>query len=144
MIRFMSVSKSSQRSSVVGETVPVSEDKAVRQRRVEGGRQHRWTVRASDEDAEVLKAKADSAGLSVPRFLVECAVGSEGLTAPERKARLIALRALKRQLSGACNNLNQIARVVNSGAGLPESLDDVLADLERRVEVLDERLEGWG
>jgi len=96
-----------------------SGSKAKRQRREEGGRRHRPTVKLSDREYAVISARAESLGISVPRLLVESAMAGSVQPVTERHALYSQLIAARRTLAALGNNLNQIARAANSGAAVP-------------------------
>ncbi len=96
-------------------------------------------VLLSPEEEAWVVPKAAAEGLSVQRFLVESAL-------PEGRPSLLARRALyreffaaRRDLSGACTNLNQLAHLGNQRravpAGVEASVADVNAAMERLVEL---------
>ena len=82
-----------------------------RMRRLPGGRRRVVFVRLSPDEEAWIVPKAAAEGLSVQRFLVESAM-------PEGRPSLLARRALyreffaaRRDLHGACTNLNQLAHL---------------------------------
>lgn len=92
-------------------------------------------VRVPPAVADDIRTAADAAGVSVSdivrqRFVTE-AVKPLGRTPPDRRkrARLASASradpALLRLLAGATNNLNQIARAVNSGALVGKPMDSL-------------------
>ena len=110
-----------------------------RLRRRAGGRQRIVKVLLSPEEEAWVVPKAAAEGLSVQRFLVESAM-------PEGRPSLLARRALyreffaaRRDLSGACTNLNQLAHLGNQRRAVPTGVEasvaDVNAAMERLVEL---------
>lgn len=83
-------------------------------RRLPGGRDRRIEVRASVDEHAQLVALARSAGVSVPRLLVESTLHADGLTPSEKRARFATFMAVRRTLAGAATNLNQLARWANT------------------------------
>jgi hypothetical protein len=98
-------------------------------------------VRVSNEEHEALSARADAAGVSLPRLLLEAALGPEGSTPPERRAWFAALLAARRQLAGAANNLNQLTRLGNIDKQGPAEVGEAAAAVERCANQLGEVLE---
>jgi hypothetical protein len=79
--------------------------------------------RCLDEEFTAIAAKADKAGLAVGAFMRAAALGDAGLRAQRRPpADHKALRQIIGQLGRIGNNINQIARALNSGenANFPE------------------------
>lgn len=73
-------------------------------------------VRVSDEEGARIDEKADAAGLPAAAFMRAAALGDAGPRARRRPpADHVALRQLLGQLGRVGNNLNQIARALNSG-----------------------------
>ena len=92
-------------------------------------RNKRCTFRLFDDEFNKIAAKADNCGLSFGAFLRAAALnGDPGVRAQRRPpADHKALRKLLGEVGRMGNNINQIARALNSGekAKLP-SLDDAL------------------
>ena len=95
----------------------------------------------SDEEHERLAALAGAAGVSVPRLLVEAALGAGGPTPAERRAQFAALLAARRQLAGATTNLNQLARWANTEGRWPAGAEPAAAAVERATSRLEAALE---
>lgn len=112
-----------------------------RRTRLEGGRNRAVLVRVSDEEHERLAALAGDAGVSVPRLLVEAALGAGGPTPAERRAQFAALLAARRQLAGMATNLNQLARWANTEARWPAGAEPAAAAVERATGRLEAALE---
>jgi hypothetical protein len=101
-----------------------------------GGRRVYQQVTLSEEEQARLRARAEELAVSVPRLLVESAlgdgVGSEG-GGVERRRALDSLFEIERLLATVANNVNQLARQANTSGELPAA-----ARLEgMRAEVLD-------
>jgi hypothetical protein len=80
-------------------------------------------VRWTDEEFNAIAAKADRAGLAVAAFMRAAALGDPGPRAQRRPpADHVALRQLLGHVGRIGNNINQIARALNSAekAPLPE------------------------
>jgi uncharacterized protein (DUF1778 family) len=109
---------------------------APRRHRVEGGRQHAVKVRFTEEEYSQIAERAAAAHVSVQRFLVE------GALAPRRQvvvpAALIAeLSGLRRLLANLANNVNQIARRLNTTGRPDGSVSAVAEALTRTLGRLD-------
>ncbi len=116
---------------VTEHTVPAASRGAARRHRVEGGRPREVKVRFTDAEYEAIAVRAAAARVSVQRFL------AEGALAPRRQvvvpAALAAeLSGLRRLLASLANNINQIARRLNTG-GRPDASVDAAADAVTRT-----------
>jgi hypothetical protein len=105
-------------------------------RRLPGGRRRVVFVRLSPDEEAWIVPKAAAEGLSVQRFLVESAM-------PEGRPSLLARRALyreffaaRRDLHGACTNLNQLAHLGNQRRAVPIGVEGCLTELEAATERL--------
>jgi hypothetical protein len=111
-----------------------------RRRRVVRGRQRSYHLRLSEAEESELVPLAAAMGVSLQRFLVECArAGSYSELVSQRAARSAVFKELlaaRRDLRGAVVNLNQLARFANEVGGLPKGWREVIA----RVEAAQERL----
>ncbi len=107
-----------------------------RMRRLPGGRRRVVFVRLSPDEEAWIVPKAAAEGLSVQRLLVESAM-------PEGRPSLLARRALyreffaaRRDLHGACTNLNQLAHVGNQRREAPIGVEGCVAEVEAAMERL--------
>jgi hypothetical protein len=107
-----------------------------RMRRLPGGRRRVVFVRLSPEEEGWIVPRAAAEGLSVQRFLVESAL-------PEGRPSLLARRALyreffaaRRDLHGACTNLNQLAHLGNQRREVPMGVEGCVGELEAAMERL--------
>lgn len=103
----------------------------------DGGRRVYQQVTLSEAERERLRTRAHELGVSVPRLLVESALGEAaggaGLGGVERRRALDSLFEMERLLATVANNVNQLARQANTAGELPAA-----ARLEEaRSEVLD-------
>ena len=99
-----------------------------------GGRRRIVKVLLSPEEEAWVVPKAAAEGLSVQRFLVESAM-------PEGRPSLLARRALyreffaaRRDLHGACTNLNQLAHLGNQRREVPMGVGGSVAEVEAAME----------
>ena len=70
-------------------------------------------ARATADEHQRVTIRAGAAGLSVSRFLIECALTVEVASSEERSQRERALREIRR----VGNNVNQIAHQLNMQSG---------------------------
>lgn len=110
-----------------------------RLRREPGGRTNVVFVRLSEREATFIKARAQAAGVSVPRFLVESAMGGNQ-TISERHALYRTLLAARRTLAGLANNVNQMAKVANTTGRVPAELGEMNKTLATAAAALEESL----
>ena len=98
-------------------------------------RSHQSLVRWTDEEFNDIAGRADKAGLAVAAFMRAAVLGSPGPRAQRRPpADHKALRQILGHIGSIGNNINQIARALNSGdkAKLPELPAALRAYLEIR------------
>lgn len=126
---------------MIRKLVPSAANGAVRLRRVKGGRRHAVKLLLDDAEYDAIAARAADCKLSVQRFLVSCALTRRGpmsnmmgttLGARAPSALIAELVGLRRLAANLANNINQIARVLNSG-GMPDASIPAAADAVRRV-----------
>jgi hypothetical protein len=124
---------------VTRKTIPSAANGAARLRRIDGGRQHAIKVKLDDAEYDAIAARAADCKLSVQRFLVSCALARRSPAAvPQvvgvRTSLTAELTGLRRLTANLASNINQIARVLNSG-GVPDSSIPATADAVRRATV---------
>jgi hypothetical protein len=103
-------------------------------------RSHQSLIRWTDEEFTAISEKADKAGLAVAAFMRATALGNPGPRAQRRPpADHRALRQILGEIGRIGNNINQIARAINSGdqANIPELQGALRAYLEIRNRILD-------
>jgi hypothetical protein len=114
--------------------VPSGARGAARRRRVEGGRPRAVKIRFTDAEYEAVAARAADSRVSIQRLLVAGALTSEpATTAPS--ALTAELAGLRRLVANIANNINQIARKLNSGGrpdvGIASAADAVQRTMRR-------------
>jgi hypothetical protein len=119
------VSDEAQAGPATGRTVVPARGLG-RLRRQPGGRTHNVRLVLSDRELTVLTARAERAGVSVQRFLLESALIGNQQTVTERHALYRTLLAARRTVAGVANNLNQLARVANTTGRLPGELGNAM------------------
>ncbi|MEA3532987.1 hypothetical protein U3653_23055 [Nocardia sp. CDC186] len=78
-------------------------------------------VKLSDAEQAELTARAEAAGMSVPRLLVETTLGGQSTEVGRAHAALRVLE-LDDQVRGAMNNLNQLVRYSHQNRELAEGI----------------------
>lgn len=89
-------------------------------------------VKLTETEREQLRGRAAELGVSVPRLMVESALGSRAETATERRAVVAELFEVRRLLATIANNVNQLAKAANISGELSaqERLERTLAEVE--------------
>ncbi|MFI1799374.1 plasmid mobilization protein [Streptomyces sp. NPDC020379] len=107
-----------------------------------GRRLHGRTARFNDEELALITAGANAAGITVAAFLAHAALAAArdlDRTAAEiasRREIVVELFAARRHLSHIGNNLNQVAKALNSGAEAPHA-NTVVEAVRRAVARVD-------
>jgi hypothetical protein len=92
-------------------------------------------VKLTEEERDQLRARAAALGVSVPRLLIESALGGAAGMAPDRQREVAELFEVRRLLATVANNVNQLARLANTTGelGMQGRLEDALAEIEEVV-----------
>lgn len=101
-----------------------------RQRRAPGGRQHRVTVRFTDDEAALLADRAEACGWTEAKYIHECVVKAHPVSTESVIHELYARRA---DLNRATANANAIARVAYTAGAqgwMVERLEGAAARIE--------------
>ncbi|MCR5529442.1 MAG: MobC family plasmid mobilization relaxosome protein [Saccharofermentans sp.] len=93
-------------------------------------------IRISEDELQMLKNKADSVKLSLTDYLTYCGIGKQIFVVE-------GLEELNRQHRALGNNINQLARLANSGQvnviGLDEFLTEYQSIGKSIIELLDRK-----
>ncbi|HXL90422.1 MAG TPA: plasmid mobilization relaxosome protein MobC [Streptosporangiaceae bacterium] len=113
---------------------PSAAQGATRLRRVVGGREHAIKVKLNNAEYQAISTRAADRKLSMQRFLLSCALAPRTEIQPVRAPSTLTaeLAGLRRLTANLANNINQIARVLNSG-GVPDTSIPATADAVRRA-----------
>jgi len=117
--------------------VPAASRGAVRRHRVEGGRPRAVKIRLTDAEYEAIGARAASKGVTIQRFLVGVALASPRPAAAAPAALIAELAGLRRLTASLANNINQIARWLNSGGRPDARITGALDSVQRAMTRLD-------
>lgn len=113
-----------------------------RRANVTGGRATvRTEVKLSEDEAAVLRERADEQGVTLPRLLVEAALAAGGETPTERRDAITELFALRRDIAGHLNNVNQLAKHANTDGVFPEQAFQIAARTWPMFDRIDAALE---
>jgi hypothetical protein len=124
--------------------VPTGSRRVARRQRVEGGRQRVVKFRFTDAEYEAISACAAEAGVSVLRLLIASALTHGPATSPARSALAAELAGLRRLVANLANNINQIARKLNSGGWPDDSIAPAAEAVQRAMRRLDTALAAAG
>lgn len=110
-----------------GPAVPARRDRSAAGRRPAG-----VLIRLTDRERDTVASRAAAQGISVQRYLLECAAAVEASgrvveTKTQRDEFLREMLDLRRLLANVANNVNQIARVANAGGFAAEADRSVVA-----------------
>ncbi len=94
-------------------------------------RAERVAFRVTQDEADRLQIAADRAGVTVSEY---CRAAALGARLRARKERDVSSALVELNRVGV--NLNQIARALNRGTGLPSDLSEVLDEVRAAVERL--------
>ena len=92
-------------------------------------------IRVTEDELAAIEARADASGLSIAAYLRATALGNPGPRARRRPpVNHVVLRQLLGELGRVGNNVNQIARALNSGeaASVAELREALTAYLQLR------------
>ena len=106
-------------------------------------RSHQSLIRWTDEEFASISEKADKAGMAVAAFMRAVALGNPGPRAQRRPpADHKALRQILGEIGRVGNNINQIARALNSGD--PPNMPELREALHAYLEIRDRIFEALG
>jgi hypothetical protein len=107
----------------------------VRRERERSPRRVYQQVKLTEQERGELRCRAAELGVSVPRLLVESALGGSAGTATERHREIAELFEVRRLLATVANNVNQLARMANTTGELPVrgQLEKTLSEVEGLV-----------
>jgi uncharacterized protein (DUF1778 family) len=118
--------------------------KSVRMRRSPGGRHRLLGVRLTEEEERQIRHRAQGAGLSAQRFVVEAALsGSTAAAAQRRQAQRDSERA-RLILASISNNVNQLAKWANTNHALPDTFSACIDDIRRATSAVTETTQHLG
>ena len=134
-----------EETSTTTNTVADAKQKIKKRR---GPRRHyerRFPVRLKPDEIDLLKFKANQAGMSLSRYVVSSALAEKAISPEQRhytERRLQLLQAAMDEVSRVGNNVNQIARQLNTQAGTLSS-DTVEQTLSAVAKALNKLQQLW-
>ncbi|MBV9450721.1 MAG: plasmid mobilization relaxosome protein MobC [Streptosporangiaceae bacterium] len=120
--------------------VPSASNGAARRHRIQGGRPRHVKIRFTDAEYNAIAARATEARVSIPRLLVDSALLRRHRNAVISSALTAELAALRRLVANLANNINQIARKLNSGGAPDASIPAAAEAVQRALRRLDAAL----
>ncbi len=114
-------------------------------RSINGRQRSSLRVHLTSDERALLEAKANNQGWSLSRTLVHAALhpSSADTIDPATLGEFITdMHNTRRQLTGLANNINQLTRYAHAKAELPKHLEDVLDQIDSRLDDLDYILSG--
>jgi len=119
-------------------------ERMARMNRSPGGRTRVIYVRVTEEEDREIRRRAVKHCRSAQRFLIETALsGSARLSAERSRAQRDAEMA-RIVLARLANNVNQLAKWANTNHAMPSDLDDLIHDLGRAVDAVEQTAIGLG
>ena len=114
-----------------------------RARNVTGGRPFRHEVKVSEAEEAKLVVLAARHRVTIPRLLVTSTLErSDEITAADKRELLTELFVIHRLLGNMANNVNQIAKAVNSTGGeVPPQTNAVMSALRATVQRVNVEIE---
>ena len=109
-----------------------------------GGRQFRHEVKVTPEEEAKLVVLSKQQRVTIPRLLVSSALSRDTarITVEQQRELLTELFAVHRLLGNMANNVNQIAKAVNSTGGeVPPQTDAVMSALRATVQRVNVEIE---
>jgi hypothetical protein len=122
--------------------VPSAARGTARRHRVDGGRHCIVRVRFTDAEFAAVEVRAAESKVTMQRYLAGCALARCQPQAAHKPSSALAaeLAALRRLTANLANNINQIARRLNSGGTPDASIDPALEAVRRAMTRLDRAL----
>ena len=98
-------------------------------------RTHRFELRLSDKEKDMLEKKSLKSGLTKAAFLKICLNNAEIKCAPSKD-----YQELIREINYIGHNINQITKAINMGIALPEDIQRIYIKLASIYELIKEKL----
>jgi hypothetical protein len=95
----------------------------------------------SDDEHATLERRAQTAGVSLQRYLVEAGLSGRAGDGAARRSAERELMQARGVLRAAGNNLNQLTKWANANHAVPAQIESALAVVTRATGVVSERAE---
>jgi hypothetical protein len=126
------------------ENVPIPAEHEIRMRRAPGGRLRVIYVRVTEEEDAEIRRRAIMHRRSAQRFLIETALSGSAQVSAERSRAQRDAEMARIGLARLANNVNQLAKWANTNQAMPAKFVDLVDDLDRAVEALEQTIVGLG
>ena len=118
--------------------------KAIRMRRSPGGRHQFLGVRLTEDEERQIRDRAESAGLSAQRFVVEAALSGSAATAAQRRVAQRDAERARLILASISNNVNQLAKWANTNHVLPDTFAACIDDIREATRAVTDTAQRLG
>ena len=113
-------------------------ERMVPMRRSPGGRTRVIYVRVTEEEDREIRRRAVKHRRSAQRFLIETALSESTQLSAERSRAQRDAEMARIVLARLANNVNQLAKWANTNHAMPADLDDLIHDLGRAVDTVEQ------
>jgi len=120
---------------------PGANVRRARLRNIPGGRPRQVIVRLSEDEYATLERRAQTACVSLQRYLVEAGLSGHAGDGAARRSAERELMQARGVLRAAGNNLNQLTKWANANHAVPAQIDSVLAVVTKASGVVSESAE---
>ena len=110
-----------------------------------GGRQFRHEVKVTPEEEAKLVVLSKQQRVTIPRLLVSSALSRDTarITVEQQRELLTELFAIHRLLGNMANNVNQVAKAVNSTGDVPPQTPHVYNAAFNAIRRVNETIDKW-
>jgi uncharacterized protein (DUF1778 family) len=126
------------------ENVPIPAEYQIRMRRAPGGRRRVIYVRVTEDEDREIRRRAIMQRRSAQRFLIETALSGSTRVSAERSRAQRDAETARIGLARLANNVNQLAKWANTNQAMPAKFVDLIDDLDRAVEAVEQTIVGLG
>jgi hypothetical protein len=126
------------------ENVPLPTEHEIRMRRAPGGRLRVIYVRVTEDEDREIRRRAIMHRRSAQRFLIETAFSGSAQVSAERSRAQRDAEMARIGLARLANNVNQLAKWANTNQAMPAKFVDLIDDLDRAVEAVEQTIVGLG
>jgi uncharacterized protein (DUF1778 family) len=126
------------------ENMPIPAEYQTRMRRAPGGRSRVIYVRVTEDEDREIRRRAVMNHESAQRFLIETALSGSARVSAERSRAQRDSEMARIVLARLANNVNQLAKWANTNHAMPSKFLDLIDDLDRAVETVEQTVVGLG
>jgi hypothetical protein len=125
----------------IGDATADGRRKVTRLTRVPGGRHNRVKVLLTDEEYLHIAARAEVAGVSIQRLMVEAVLAGDGQTAGERRGLIDEFTGARRLVAAIGRNLAQLTEAAGAAGEIPSELSATMHAAARALGRLNEAID---